>query len=94
MAKKETKKTKKKDAAAQALVARRWRKTTREERVRIARWVAAHGAGRPRSRALRCPCGTMTLRLARIRADRTAPGSDISPGAAFTAHLRGETLLI
>ena len=76
-------KAKKKNAAAQALVARRWRKTTREERVRIARWVAAHGAGQPRSRALRCPCGAMTLRLARIRADRHGTGLGHQPGCSF-----------
>jgi hypothetical protein len=74
---------KKKNAAAQALAARRWRKISPEERHRIAVWVASHGAGRPRSRALRCPCGVMTLRLARIRADRHGTGLGHEPGCSF-----------
>jgi len=62
--------------AARNMVKRRWEKTTPEERSKQMKEVASQGAGRPRSRATRCTCGAMTLRLARIKADvnGTCPG--------------------
>jgi hypothetical protein len=62
--------------AGRVTVKRRWEKTTPEERSKEMKKIAAQGAGRPRSRSTRCPCGAMTLKLARIRAnvDGTSPG--------------------
>lgn len=68
-------KTRKKDPAAQAMARKRWKKTTAEERTTFAKFVASHGAGRPRS-ADRCPCGLLTAATARKRNHRctTAEG--------------------
>ena len=59
-----------KNPAAQEMARQRWAKVGPRQRTQIAKWVASHGAGRPRTRARRCPCGAMTLKLAKIRASR------------------------
>jgi hypothetical protein len=72
-----------KNPAAQTLARQRWAKTTPRQRASIARWVASHGAGRPRTKAKRCPCQAMTLKLARIRADRNGTGLGHLEGCSF-----------
>ena len=62
-------KPKKKDSAAQAMARKRWQKTTAAERTAFAKFVASHGAGRPRSTD-RCPCGLLTRATARKRNHR------------------------
>lgn len=69
--------------AAAALGRRRWEGVSPEERSKIATWVASHGAGRPRSKARRCPCGAMTLKLAKIRAGASGTGLGHKPGCLF-----------
>lgn len=75
--------SKEKNPIAQQLVARRWEKTTPEERREMLKYVASHGAGRPRTNAKRCPCGAMTLKLARIRGGSTGTSPGHKAGCPF-----------
>jgi len=71
-------------AVASAMGARRWANVPAEERVRFTTWVASHGAGRPRTKAKRCPCGAFTLKAAKIRASRKdGTGLGHKPGCSF-----------
>lgn len=72
-----------KNPAAQALAAQRWSKVPPHKRRQITRWVAAQGAGRPRTKAKRCPCGAMTLKLARIRAGKQGNSLGHLKGCTF-----------
>jgi hypothetical protein len=69
--------------AAGAMSRRRWAKVSPEERSRIAAWVSAQGGGRPRSDAKRCPCGNMTLRLAKVRAGAAGTSLGHEPECRF-----------
>jgi len=69
-------------AAARMLSQARWADTTPEERTAFASWVGSQG-GRPRSKAKRCPCGNMTLKLAQTRADRNGKGLGHEPHCKF-----------
>jgi hypothetical protein len=70
-------------AAARAMNHKRWKDVPEKERIRIATWVASHGAGRPRSKAARCPCGNMTLKLAKTRAGVAGTGLGHKEGCRF-----------
>ena len=81
-------------AAASAMSMSRWKKIGPEERREIATWVASHGAGRPRTNAARCPCGAMTLTLAKQRGGVAGTSLGHRKGCPFwRAHklkVRGE----
>src|SRR5262249_13307813 len=71
-------------AAAQALAPARWAGNTPEERSAELKWAGSHArGGRPRSTVPRCPCGTMTLKLAQQRADKQGTGLGHQPGCTF-----------
>jgi len=65
----------------------RWKGMTKEERsaamAAISGYKPDHPGGRPRSKALRCPCGVMTLKRARARADREGRGLGHLKGCSF-----------
>lgn len=65
--------------AAAAMGRRRWAGIQPAERTAIMTEIGSRG-GRPRTSAPRCPCGNMTLKLARTRGI-TARGHQ--PGCAF-----------
>jgi|SRR5215813_10684370 len=71
-------------AAARAMGKARWAETTPEERSEHARWVASHGAGRPRKAGVkRCPCGAMTLKWARRAGGKAGTSLGHQPGCSF-----------
>lgn len=68
---------------AAAMGRKRWAGVSPEERSRLAAWVSAQGGGRPRSTAKRCPCGNMTLRLAKVRAGAAGTSLGHKPECRF-----------
>jgi acyl-CoA reductase-like NAD-dependent aldehyde dehydrogenase len=59
---------------------------TPDQRVELAEWIAAQGAGRPRSEAKRCKCGADTVARATRRANKQGtcpPGDGHGAGCPF-----------
>ncbi len=45
--------------------------------------AGGHNGGRPKKKGKRCPCGAMTLKRARDRADRNGKGFGHDPHCSF-----------